>query len=506
MEPPHSVIEPFMNHFYKAKILSAILVLCLSLAGCQNTKNSTDQSLEKTIHRDLKQIKKDSTLNVITLYNSTSYFLYRGKTMGFEYEMAERLAKNLNVELNIKVANSFEDVFTMLQSGEGDIVAYGLSITEPRKKKVAFTDYLYLTHQVLVQRRPKNWRQLPGYKIDKQLIKDPIELIGDTVYVRKNTSYYARLQNLQKEIGGKIYIKIVGGNKTTDDIINMVVDGEIDYTIADYNLASVNKTFHPILDIGTDVSFSQRIAWAVRKNSPELLKAVNTWVDTSKKKDFYYVLYNKYFKNKKRYRRQIASNLFSKNEGKISPYDKIIRKNSQKLGWDWRLVCSLVYQESRFKNTDKSWTGAGGLMQIMPATAKELGVKNIDDPADNIRGGTKYLHRLYKRFAMVSDSIQRIKFTMAAYNCGFGHVRDAQRLAEKLGKNPGRWDDNVEESILKLRKRKYFTQSEVHYGVVRGSEPYNYVRDIFSRYQHYKGLIPFEPKSKDKENVEVATN
>lgn len=495
-----------MKLVYKLKII--VFFSLFLLFSCDNKESSSSNIILKNkIARDLPKIKEDGVLNVITLYNSTSYFLYRGETMGFEYEMAERLAKSLGLELDIKVANNFDEVFNMLETGEGDIVAFGLSITESRKERVAFTDYLYLTHQVLVQRMPKNWRQLPGYKIKRELINDPIELIDDTVHVRKSTSYYTRLKNLEKEIGGKIHVKEVGGNKTTDDIINMVVNGEIDYTVADYNLASVNKTFHPILDIGTNVGFSQRIAWAVRKDSPKLLQAANNWIKTSKKENFYYVLYDKYFKDKKRYRRRIASDLFSKNEGKISSYDEIIRNNAENLGWDWRLISSLIYQESRFNQKVQSWAGAGGLMQLMPATAKELGVTNINDPVDNIRGGTNYLKNLYERFDNIEDSIQRIKFTMASYNCGFGHVRDAQRLAEALGDDPESWDDHVENSILKLRQRKYFNRSEVRYGLVRGSEPFNYVRDIFRRYDHYRELVPFEPleKAADK-NEQIAAN
>jgi|AntDeeMinimDraft_5_1070356.scaffolds.fasta_scaffold01539_7 membrane-bound lytic murein transglycosylase F len=500
----------YMKRFYKLNHLPLFLFLCFLLIACSGEKkvspggDSENQS-DISIDRDLKKIKEDGVLTILTLYNSTSYFLYRGKTMGFEYEMVERLAKSLDLELRIKVADKFEDLFTMLNSGKGDMIAFGLSITQKRKNKVAFTNYHYLTHQVLVQRMPKNWRRLPGYKIKRHLVSDPIELIGDTVHIRKNTSYYERIQNLEQEIGGKIYIQPVDGNKTTDDIINMVVDGEIDYTVADYNLASVNKTYHPILDIGTEISFSQRIAWAVRKNSPELLNAVNQWIETSKKKDFYYVLYNKYFKNKRRYRRQIVSKFYSKNEGRISPYDQLIRDNSKALKWDWRLVSSLIYQESRFDRHNKSWAGAGGLMQIMPATAKELGLKNISDPGDNIRAGTIYLHKMFKRFDKVRDSTQRIKFAMASYNCGYGHVRDAQRLAEAFGKDPLRWDGNVEEYILKLAKREYFTNPNVRYGFVRGAEPYNYVRDIFRRYEHYRKLIPFEAEENAAKDKNVAT-
>ena len=454
---------------------------------------------EPLVNRDLDAIKKDGKLTAITVYNSTSYFLYRGKPMGFEFELLSRLAKDLGLEMEIVIAENSDALFDMLNKGEGDIIAHGLTITQARQEIVDFTDYHYVTHQALVQRKPKNWRQLPGYKVQRQLISTPLDLIDDTVHVRWNSSYYERLQNLSREIGGSIYVDTVPGNTTTEDIIKMVVDGEIDYTIADYNIAAINQTYYPILDIETPISLSQRIAWAVRKNSPELLEAVNQWIKKVRKQDFYYVIYNKYFKNKKSYRRRIKSDFFSKNGGKISRYDDIIREHSKSLGWDWRLVSSLVYQESRFDPGVTSWTGAGGLMQLMPSTADDLGLQNPANPDANIKAGTAYLHELWEKWGDIKDSIQRIKFTMASYNCGYGHVKDAQRLTESFEEDPLAWDDNVEDYLLKLSSREYFTMPEVEYGFVRGREPYLYVKEIFLRYEHYCKFIPHDLKKGNTE-------
>ena len=491
--------------------ITRYLLLCTFIIcsyNCQEEANpATETSAlisENTIaSKDLSEIKKDGKLTVITIYNSTSYFLYRGKPMGFEYELVKKLADHLELELDIKVAKDIDHLFDMLNAGVGDLIAFGLSVTEDRKKLVNFTEYHYLTHQVLVQRRPENWRKLPMYKIKKQTLNDPIEMIGKTVHVRKNSSYFERLENLEDEIGGQIDIQLVSGDKTTEDIIKMVVDGDIDYTISDYNIAAINQTYNPILDIDTEISFSQRIAWAVRKNSPELLAEINSWLKNIKKKDFYYVVYNKYFKNKKSYRRRIKSEFYSKNQGKISQYDAIVKNNVERLGWDWRLLSSQIFQESRFKPNENSWAGAGGLMQIMPATAKDLGVNDITNPSENIRGGTKYLAQLRENFSNVEDSIQRIKFTLAAYNCGLGHVRDAQRLTKAFGEDPNVWDDNVEDYLLKLSSREFFNRPEVKYGFVRGREPYLYVKEIFLRYEHYKKLIPFETPETESQ---VASN
>jgi len=153
---------------------------------------------------------------------------------------------------------------------------------------------------------------------------------------------------------------------------------------------------------------------------------------------------------------------------------------------------ALKCQESRFDPKAKSWAGAGGLIQLMPATAKEVGVNNRLDPAQNIKGGVKYLDKMREKFDAVKDSIQKVKFTLAAFNCGAGHVFDAMRLAEKHGKDPHVWDENVEEYILKLSEKKYYLDETVKYGFVRGQEPYNYVRDIFLRYEYYKQFIELE--------------
>jgi len=486
------------NYHSRTYLYPIFMLLFLVLVGCNN-KTTHEKSLDDTImdapqiQRDLEEIKADGKLTVITIYNSTGYFIYRGKPMGFEYELVERLAKSLGLELEIKVAKNIDQLFNMLNRGEGDLIAYGLSITEARKEVIEFTDPLYLTHQVLVQRKPANWRRLPGYKVKQQLIEDPVDLIGKTVHVRKNSSYFERLNNLEEEIGGKINIVTLPGEKTTDEIIKMVVDDSIDFTISDDNVASINQTYYPILDIETNVSFSQRIAWVVRNNSPAFLAEVNDWVERSKKQDFYYVIYNKYFKNKKSYRRRIKSEFYSKNEGKISKYDSVIKINAKKIGWDWRLLSSLVYQESRFKPTETSWAGAGGLMQIMPGTARDLGVDNVQNPNENLKAGTLYLQQMREKFDKVTDSIQKIKFSMAAYNAGLGHVRDAQRLTKAAGEDHLVWDDHVEDFMLKLSSREFYTKPEVKYGFVRGREPFLYVKEIFLRYDHYRGLIPLNP-------------
>lgn len=469
----------------KTQITRLFIILFLFVA-CNSPQEKSDP---EPIKKDLPEIRKDGVLKVLVTYSSTSYFLYRGQPMGFEYELLRRLAEHLDLKLHIVITKNIDKQFDILNTGEVDLIAHGLTITNDRKEKVDFTDYLYLVKQVLVQKKPDKWRKMSWANIQKQIIHDPIELIGDTISVRKNSSYFYRIKNLSDEIGGLIVIDTLAGNLSTDEIIYMVVDGKIKYTVADDNLAKINASYYPILNIDVPISFSQRVAWAVRKNSQVLLKAINEWVKYERKEVDYYVIYNKYFKNKRSFKRRIESEYFSLNENKISQYDKIIEKHAKKIGWDWRLLASQIYQESRFDPQSESWAGARGLMQIMPATAQELGIKNHTDPNESIAGGTDYLKSLYDNFKEIDDTLTRVKFTMAAYNCGYQHVRDAQRLAKENNLDTTFWDDHVAKMLLALSYPQNYNKPMIRYGYVRGAEPVTYVRQIFNRYRHYQKFI-----------------
>jgi len=480
-----------------------LLIACKPEKGKQANRASQFAELDgPIIERDLATIQEDGKLKAIMIYSSTTYFLYRGEAMGYEYELLQRLADDLGLELEIVLANNIDEVFDMLNRGEGDIIAYGLTITEDRKDLIDFSDYLYTTHQALVQRKPKNWRRLTRDQIDRKLVRDVIELIDDTVHVHKRSAYYERLQNLQEEIGGKIHIDTVVGDFNVEDVIKMVVDGEIKFAICDYNLGSINQTYYPILDVETPVSFSQRIAWGMRKNSPQLQEAVNAWIKGMRKNGTYSFIYKKYYVHKKSYKRRVQSEFYSKNSGQISRYDSLIMRAADSLGWDWRLLASQVYQESRFDPQSQSWAGAGGLMQIMPGTANDLGLDDPYDPEQNLQAATNYLSTIYEKFAHIPDSTQRLKFTLAAYNCGYGHILDAQRLASKNGLDSLQFDGATGDWLRKMGQYKVYTDPSVRYGPVRGEEPFQYVRDIFLRYEHYRRLIPTD--SSEAENSPAA--
>lgn len=467
------------------------LVLCLLIAGfsCTGNKNPFGRYRDKDsrpVEYDLEDIIDAGVLRVITTYSPTGYFLYKGKVMGFEYEIFKRMADHLGTSLEIVLAKNVDSVIPMLNRGEGDIIALGYTITTDRKENVSFTEPYLITHQSLIQRKPDNWRKMTSDNIKKKLATDVVDLIGDTVSVRKNSSYYLRLKELSNELGDSIYIDILPGELSDEQIIQMVSEGEIKYSIIDNHKASIHSSYFSNIDVDTPVSLSQRIAWAVRKTSPDLLDLINKGLVSLKTKPDYNMIYNKYFKNKNQFNRRLDSEYYTGTTGKFSRYDAVVKKYAKGLGWDWVLMKSLIYEESMFDPGNESWAGASGLMQLMPSTAREMGVTKINDPEQNIRAGSEYLKKMYANWENIPDSIQRIKFAMASYNCGFGHIKDAQRLARKYGKDYLRWDEGVDFFVLNLTKPEYYNDEVVKFGYARGYEPYEYVSAIFDRYKKYK--------------------
>jgi membrane-bound lytic murein transglycosylase F len=466
------------------RLHSYILLFFLLLLSCNQPNR--DKLLIPHVALDLEAIQKRGFINVLVDNNSFSYFIYKGRPMGYEYELLNLLAKQLKVDLKIKVISGVEKAIEQLNSGEGDILAFPLTITKERTQYVNFTQPLFNSYQVLVQRKPENWRDMTREQSDRKLIRNASDLIGKEVHVIKNSSFAERMKNLSEEIGGDIIIWEDSADAESESLIKRVVTGEIEYTVADHPIAVVNAAYYPNIDVGTILSLPQQIAWAVRKNSPQLLSTINSWLAQIKKEPTFMVIYNRYFKSPRTSLLRIQSDYSSIGGSKISPYDDLIKKGSEKLGWDWRLLAAVIYQESRFINNDESWAGARGLMQLMPETAKQFGATNPDDPRQSIRAGVNYLKYLDNYWSKtVKNQDERLKFVLASYNAGLSHVVDARELTGKYQKNPTEWTD-VEYYLLQKSDPKFYRDPVVMAGYCKCEEPVNYVKSVLERYEEYK--------------------
>jgi len=479
--------ENRMNKRKTYYIFNFLVIIALLLSVSCNDNSMKNNEGDKNISQ-VDEIKSSGKIVAITDYNSTNYFVYRGRPMGYQYELLQSFANYLGVKLEVIVSNDLDKTFTYLQDGDCDIIAVNLTVTKERSKRINFTEPHSQTRQVLVQRKPDGWRTMSRRQIEARLLKNQLDLAKKTIYVQKGSIYFDRLQTLSDEIGDSIQV-VELPNYETEQLIKLVAEGEIEYTVCDEIVGLVNKTYFPNIDVSTAISFPQNLAWAVRKGDDELRNTINAWLIDFKKTAKYRYTFNKYFKNSRSVS-IVQSEYYSNLSGKISEYDKVFKKESEIIGWDWRLLASLVYQESHFNANIKSWAGAFGLMQLMPSTAKRFGVDTTSSPIQNVEAGVKFINWLDKILGdKIEDKEERTKFILASYNVGLGHILDARRLAKKYGKDPNVWEDNVDFFILNKSNPEYYHDPVVKYGYCRGEETYKYVNEILNRYEHYKNAI-----------------
>ncbi|MCS5491225.1 transglycosylase SLT domain-containing protein [Algoriphagus limi] len=460
------------------RVLRAISILViLSVFGVQCTfleKHFAINSDEPSYILDLKGIQKRGSIRAAVDNNSTGYYIYRGRTMGYEYELLRDLAKRLGVELELRQVESIDRAFDRLNEGEVDLIAMNLEIDSLRAQKGSFTLPLGTINTVLVG------------ATDSPKIESWEQLEGDTIYVRQGAIYKSQLCQIKDSL--QVDFTVMESDLHEETLIDEVVERKIKWTVADQNIARANATYYDGLNISWTISQEKEVAWLVRQSSPILLEVVNEWME-DKQKRFIPMLYAKYFLNSKNSYFRSNSPFSSLAGNQISIYDDLIKEGANDLGWDWRLLASLVYRESRFDTSATSYAGAQGLLQLMPVTLERFGVENANDPIESLKGGVRYLQYLDKFWMeRVPEVNERIKFILASYNIGHGHVEDAWRLALKYGANTQTWDEVA--SYLELKSDpEYYRDPLVRSGFAKGHLAVNYVKDILSVFESYKTLV-----------------
>ena len=439
--------------------------------------------------RDLDAILAEGKIRAVTNVNQTSYFIYKGEPMGFHFELLKKFADHQDLELEIITSNDIDEALEYLQTGAADLVAIGLSVSADRKEMMRFTDPLIQATQVLVQRRPAGWNRMTEDEIAEKLVRNQLDLAEKTIYVQKGSSYAQRLYNLERESG--MDIGVIEVPYDAEELARQVARGEIEYTVCDDYMSNIICSLYPELDLSTPVSFPLNISWSVRKDGTDgLVNELNRWIAGFKTTREYARLERKYFSGS-RPASIAGSEYFATNGGgKVSPFDDIIKKCSESIGWDWRLVAALIYQESRFNPSVISPRGAYGLMQVMPATGEHFGLDVTHSVENNIRAGISYIRMLDDLFAnWVSDPDERVKFILASYNAGHGHVIDAIKLAEKNGLDAGKWEDNVSLFLERKSDPVFYDDPVVRNGRLKQGVQVNaYVADILKRYEHYRNI------------------
>ena len=455
----------------KKQIAVVGVLIFLGLGAIGYLTNWFTQSSKQEFILDKDGILSRGTLRVAVDNNSSSFYIYRGRRMGYEYELLLDLGKQLGVQVEFVVASDIDEAFSKLEEGRVDLIAMNVQQNAERESFVTFTEAIGSMSTVLVGR-------------EKLTSWDTLGM--DTIIVRKGAVYKSQLEQIKDSL--RLDFTILEVQDHEEILLDRVYEQELRWTVAEKNVAQTNATYYDELQLGLEVSKEEPVTWALRSTSPNLLQAVNSWL-VEKKKVFIPRTYARYFLNSKNQYERTTNTYSSLGGNRISVYDEIIQKNAQTLGWDWRLLSALVYTESRFDKTALSYAGAQGLLQLMPVTAERFGVTNPNDPVESLQGGVKYLQYLDKFWMeRVPETNERIKFILASYTIGQGHVEDAWRLTLKYRKNTQSWQEVS--NFLNLKSDpKYYRDPVVKSGYAKGHIAVKYVRDVLALFQSYKDLV-----------------
>ena len=428
---------------------------------------------EKPFVGDFDQIKNRKILRVLLRNNAASYFLYRGELMGFEFDLVQKFAGYHDLRLEVVVAPSHRQFSTWLLEGKVDIAMGFLQPGDsPRRPGIEYSQpYHYARRHIIVAKN------------------DPAKQLSDldhrTISVRRDSGYWETLTNLQQQ-GAGFYLQATRDDIETEQLIQKVARGVYQATMTDEHILDIELVKSTAVRSAFTLEQEIPHAFVVRAENPLLKKQLDEFIKRTYRGEYYNVLYQKYFKSKRSVLKLARGRIVDTHKGRISPYDELVQKYAEHFGFDWRLITAQMFQESGFNPKAKSFSGARGLMQLMPRTAHSLGFKDVDAPTDNIQAGIKYMDWLRDRFKKELPIAERLWFSLAAYNAGIGHVRDARRLASRIGLDPDRWLGSTELAMLLLSQLEY--SSKARYGYVNGEEPVNYVRNIKQRFEAYVKL------------------
>ena len=457
--------------------------LLWALASCHDLPTSISiDNVVDDILTVMQHLQERGRLVAVTNCEIINYNTSENKPSGFEYELLSDFCKANDLELEMRIVENLDSCYTLLDSCHVDIIAVGLGSNKEMKRRFLLTDPILMQRSVLVQRLPKDWKKMStANEVENQLLRSSVDLAGKTIHLPKGSHEVKLLEHLSYQIGDTIYI-VETDSLNSVDLVQAVASGQIDYTVVEEYVTRMASIGLRGLDTKLNVSVEQPLCWAVHNHEGDssLLFALNDWIDGFEQRNLNRIL-AKYVNN---------GNVFSHPQpatGPLSGFDELIKKAAKRIGWDWRLLASLIYQESRFKLDLKSERGAFGLMQLMPVVMENYGIGYNATTEEQLNAGGQLIMHLDKCLQdKVTDSAQRVKFVLAAYNAGLGHVYDAQRLASKYGKYPDVWDNNVDYFILNKSKKQYYRDTCCRAGYLRGIETYNFVEEVLDRYYQYQ--------------------
>ena len=434
----------------------------------------------------LERVLAAGELKIISRNGPTTYYQDSHGLTGFEYELSKAFADELGVELTIHDEENLATMLNSVGTPTGDFGASGLTITQARQQQIDFSSpYLEVTQQLL-------------YNTNTQAPKSVKDLIGKNIAVVANSSHAENLRLLRQKNPELRWREL--GEVEMSDLMEMVHSGEIDHAIVDSNAFKVNRVLYPRARIAFDIAAPQQLAWAFPKqNDDSLLRASEKFFQRIKHDGTLDTIVQRFYGQENTLTTGGALTFAHRVENRLPNYEADLKKAADQYNLDWRLLAAISYQESHWNPKARSYTGVRGMMMLTRTTAKEMGVKNRLNAAQSINGGARYIKKIHTRLPQQITGQNRINFTLAAYNVGFGHLEDARKLTQRLGDNPDQWQD-VRQHLPKLAKRKYYRS--LKHGYARGWEPVKYVDNI----NNYHNIIAWHQQLQQRRLAALEKN
>jgi len=437
------------------RLLLLLLVSVILLQGCGQSRSA------------LERVQRRGELVVATRNAATTYYEGVHGLTGMEYDLVSLFAQSLGVEARFTLPKSLEVMLQRVQDGDVDLAAAGLTVTDDRARSVRFGPaYDQITQQVVYRMGNKRPRSIQ-------------DLVGKSLEVVANSSHEEELRRCKRALPELSWV--ARDNLNTEELLYLVQESVIDYTVADSIEVAVNRRYYPGLAAAFDLTEPQSLAWAFPKSEDSsLYEAAVQFFDEIKKSGTLAQLVERHFGHVHRlsfvdfrtFRHHVTQ--------RLPKLQAFFEEAAEDLGLDWKLLAAIGYQESHWDPKAVSPTGVKGIMMLTRSTSKQMGVTNRVDPEQSILGGAHYLVRVRKKVPSRIREPDRTWLALAAYNIGYGHLEDARVLTQRQGGDPDKWAE-VKQRLPLLSKKQW--NSTVKHGYAHGREAATYVDNIRNYYE-----------------------
>jgi membrane-bound lytic murein transglycosylase F len=413
-----------------------------------------------------KNIQANNVINIVSRDVPPAYYAGIDGPTGFEYDLARLFAEHIGVKLNFILRSSLTEVIHDVETGNVDIAAASIAITDKRKETLSF-GYSYL-----------KVRQQIAYHKDTPAPKLASDLIGRRIDILASSSHVEIMSDLQEKYPGIRWRE--HHDIDVNGLLALLQNKESDFVILNSHDIGIHRRYFPEIKVGFDMAAPRSIAWAFGKDHDNSLKIkVEEFFELIKQDGRYLQIFDRHFAVSKKFNYSGIRRFMRHAKQRLPKYITTFKEAGRNYGVDWRLLAAIGYQESRWMPDAVSFTKVKGIMMLTKPTAREIGINDRRDPEESITGGAKYFLKIKKRISENVVEPDRTWMTLAAYNVGVGHLNDARKLAVEDGSNPNRWI-KVKNFLPLLSKKKFYEKTK--YGYARGNEPVIYVENVRNYY------------------------